>query len=217
MEVRQLDKNGMIETRKKSEDTSVKLSMLKSTVWETFLLIFDRTNNKKIRNFVKCSKCSSFVAYNGSTTTSLKSHECNKLQTIDSFLKSEKTKLSKNDIDAIRDAATEFIVRDIRPFYAIEGEGLRNLLKTMIRVGKNYRMLSEDDIKRLLPARMTMHRHVDKKAVDATEMIKADIAKSIQSVGGFIFRQISVQSLFRNNGQIEYNRGKRCNTKRICH
>lgn len=88
-------------------------------------------------------------------------------------------------IDAVRDAATEFIVRDIRPFYALEGEGLQNLLKTMIHVGKKYPRLALDYIKRLIPSRFTMRRHTDKKTIDAIKMIKTDLAKSIQSVGGF--------------------------------
>lgn len=194
-----MDKAGNLETRKKSKDIGVKVNKLNSSVWETFLLIFDRRNNKKFLNFVKCSKCSKFGNYNGFTTTRLMTHKCTKVQTIESFLTSETTNLSKHEIDRLRDAATEFIVWDIRPLYTLEGEGLRNLLKPMIHVGKKYLKLNADIIERLIPSRYSMFRYTDKKAIDAIENFKANLAKSIQSVGGFSCTLDSYSDRYRCN------------------
>lgn len=178
----------MIYTQLKSQDAGVNRNKVKSNVWQNFLLIFNATNKKKISNFVQCSKCLSFEKYNGSTTTVLNRHKCHKTNSqanIESFFFNKKTNFTKRDTEDIRNACVEFVVSDIRPFYAIEGSGLRNLMKTLIRLSKRYPNLSEKDIERIIPSRQTIQRHTAIKADEIRAIIIVDISKVIEDTGGF--------------------------------
>lgn len=189
-EVCTLDRAGKLSARLRYEVEKKKVKRLSSNVWKSFLLVFDATNNRKIANWVKCSKCSDFCRYNGVTTSKLLKHKClkNGQPTIGNFFASTSTrlvKLSKTEVTQVRDAASEFIVKDIRPYYALEGSGLQKLCKTMIDVGRKHPNITEADIERIIPSRWIMRRHIDTKASNIKEQLKNYFKQAIDTVGGF--------------------------------
>lgn len=163
-----------------------------SNVWERFHVLSLKATNEIIKDWVQCSQCLRFLKYNGRTTTGLKKHICsvkdNMSTTLDSFLSitSNSTfRFTESDKKIIRDGAEKFIVQDLRPYFALEGDGLRSFLRAAIQIGKRYPTITEKDIDKLVPSRRTMKRHVNEKAETAINLIKNDFKKAIETVGGF--------------------------------
>lgn len=155
-----------------------------------------KETNEIITQWVQCGQCSNFLKYNGRTTTGLLKHKCPKKDkdqcVLDSFFsipekqsENRAIKFTKEDRQKIRDGAEKFIVQDIRPFFAIEGNGLRSLLRSAIQIGRKYPSITENDIDNLIPARLTMRRHVEGKAADSKKDITNSFQQAIDSVGGF--------------------------------
>lgn len=158
-----------------------KNSRSSSNVWEVFQSIIDETTEPKriVSNFVKCSCCSQFLTYNGQTTTVLLRHmsKCGNHQpSILKFLVSKKSITFKEiDIASVREAAMKFVVKDLRPFYAIEGDGLNELCKTMLQLGQKYPTMSDHDFANIMPSRTTVARDVVKKSNDVRNIISKDL------------------------------------------
>lgn len=120
------------------------------------------------------------------------------------FITNKRIKFSESDIDKVRNAAMQFVVKDIRPFYAVEGEGLRCLCKTMILLGRKYPQMSDADIESLIPHRTVIRERVDDKAEEIQQTIKANFRKALKYPDGFScttdlwtddFKQISYMCL----------------------
>lgn len=161
-----------------------------SDVWEKIHILSLRTTDKIINDWVQCSQCLQFLKYNGRTTTGLKRHNCSNKNknssTMDSFLTSSSTfRFTESDKQIIRDGAEKFIVRDLRPYFALEGEGLRSFLRAAIQIGKRYPTITEEGIDKLIPSRRTMKRQVEGKTEIIVNQIKTDFKKAIETVGGF--------------------------------
>lgn len=160
-----------------------------SDVWEKFHILSLKETNEIIKDWVQCSKCSKFLKYNGRTTTGLKRHICsfndNMSSTLDSFLSIGTLRFTETNKKIIRDGAEKFIVLDLRPYFALEGDGLRSFLRAAIQISKRYPSITEEDIDKLIPSRRTMNRHIDEKANTTVNSIKADFKKAIETVGGF--------------------------------
>lgn len=202
-----LDKANQIMMKMKHEYDRKNANKIKSKVWQLFTLIFDKRDNKLIENYVRCQRCSKFVAYNGVTTSKLLNHKCQNLSqpTIQGFLSisnNNGAKFSKNDIDAVRDAAAKFVVKDIRPFYAVEGEGLQDLIKTIAKINRKHPNLSDADIERLIPSRKVVRSHVDVKGILAQEIIKKDLVRAIETTGGFCLMIDLYTDKFKSNSYL---------------
>lgn len=142
-----------------------------------------------VTNFVKFSCCAKYFAYNGETTTVLLRHmsTCRKDQpSISKFLVSKKPITFKDfDIVRVRDAATKFVVKDRRPYYAIEGEGLNDLCKAILQLAQKYPTMADDDFAKIIPSRMTIARDVLKKSNDVRNIISNNLRNALEFAGGF--------------------------------
>lgn len=142
-----------------------------------------------VSNFVKCSCCSTFFAYNGETTTLLLRHilKCAPNQpSISNFFAVKKPITIKEiDMARLREAAIKFVVKDLRPFYAIEGDGLNDLCKAILHLGQKYPTMSEDDFNNVMPSRQTVSRDVIKKSDEVRNNIKDDLKNALKFPGGF--------------------------------
>lgn len=176
--------DGMLEFRPKYSEKSKRRS---SSVWDLFHLIFDISNeNTLVNGFVRCRKCDELVTYKGPTTSQLLRHKCNLVQpTLDSFVSTKRIKFTESELSSVRDAAMEFVVKDIRPFFAVEGDGFRNLCKTLLAVGQNHRRVNSNDIERLIPHRTAIKEHVDQKANEVQKIIMEDFRKAFEYPGSF--------------------------------
>lgn len=160
----------------------------RSGVWTKFHEVLDKGNNSIIANYVKCVNCDKFYKYNGGTTSSLQRHKCGsktKQRRIDDFLDTKNQKISKTDSLKLRDAVTKFIVKDLRPFKAMEGDGLYALLQAMVSLGATYPWLGNKDIHNIIPSKKTVHNSVVNKAEEAKIMITKAMRESLDYPGGF--------------------------------
>lgn len=104
---------------------------IKSDVWHKYRVLFDLATKKVIAKYVICERCNVLIKYNPVTcsTTNMQRHtaNCGKSTPITPYLNnitSNKIKFSNSDIKTVRDAAVKFIAKDLRPFVAVEGEGI---------------------------------------------------------------------------------------------
>lgn len=197
--LKELCNSNKVEQKRRSEiSTSTKRSKrITSDVWDSFVMLVNRDTNNIINGWVQCVKCNRYTPYNGSTTTRLKSHRCDKPQrnlmsfyvsspsSPSSALSKNRIQFSKYDKEMIREAAVKFVAKDIRPFYAIEGEGLIDLCTSMVMIGQNYPNIRKSDIVDLLPSRQTLQRFAITKATIAKTHIADDLHKALRTVGSF--------------------------------
>lgn len=137
--------------------------------WEKWRLIFDEADNV-IKDYFYCVSCSSI--YNLKLANSgrcLKVHaiECigpeNSKDHIDehfspAYQPAKKRKIAREDKIAVKEAATDFVVSDMRPICSIGGKGITSLLATMTRIGAKYGAMSLEDLEhsKLVPSRYTV-------------------------------------------------------------
>lgn len=134
-----------------------------SQVWNSFDIVGVKLDGKEIiTNFAKCKQCSGFVQFYGSTTTQLKRHKCDdeRQPKIDQVLDiTTNVTISKDDLLTIRDAAAQFVSLDIRPFSAVNGEGMKKFLLTVAKVARKYKLLADKDFDCLVPNRFAVTRY----------------------------------------------------------
>lgn len=85
----------------------------------------------------------------------------------------------------IRDSAAKFVVKDFRPFYAIEGNGLKDLIHAAIQLAKRYPNMRISDLENALPSRNTLTTHVNSLAEKGKEVVTKLLRNAIDISGGF--------------------------------
>lgn len=172
---------------------------IKSNVWSIFHEIVDKSNSNIVSNFVKCTKCDKFQPFKGPTTTQLNRHKCSsRQQNLLSFV-SKKTTVKKEDLENLKNACVKFVVKDIRPYFAVEGDGFIDVLKCMTNIGLKYPFINESEIEDLIPSRNTVKNEVEKVAHE----VKSEIEKYFQDAliysGGFGVTTDLWSDDFKNN------------------
>lgn len=84
---------------------------------------------------------------------------------------------------ASKDAASNFIAKDLRPYLAIEGNGLFELLTVAMKFGQSYRKATEDDLREVIPSRNTVRAHLEQLASQIKIKMKI-ILQNAKEVGG---------------------------------
>lgn len=131
----------------------------RSTNWSLFKEIVTDEGNL-VSNFVYCTNCAKVISYNtvkGTNNLNRHRNACSKKPTgtIQNYMVRPINFLPK-DKAGVLDAAKKFCYQDLRPFSAIEGNGLIKLLHEVSSVTNRYGLLSEDQIRLLLPCRTTV-------------------------------------------------------------
>lgn len=130
-----------------------------SDVWKIYRIILDETQNK-VKGFVWCSLCETVRVYNDKGTQPLRrhkeEHETEKQRRssqtlINEYVEKLKKKFTSKTREDVRDTATEYVVRDSRPFESVTGVGLIRLLMLFSQIGERFGHLTEDEVKYLLP------------------------------------------------------------------
>lgn len=146
-----------IENRIKSKEFETKKRLYSSkisSIWKFYEEIFDEKGHK-IQNFIFCPHCETVKTYDtslGSSNLIRHTKRCKGLQsnTLDRYVV-KNVQITKNDRNEVLDAAKRFCYVDLRPFYAIAGEGLVDLLMAVSSVTARHGLLSKDNILDLLP------------------------------------------------------------------
>lgn len=127
---------------------------LKAGYWETMRGIFDETN-REVKNYVFCSVCKYVFRYDTNVgTKSLRDHSriCQPGKTFGRFVAKNKTNFTNVENKQIVEAAVRFCCKDLRPFFALHGEGLMDLLlEALVGICAQHGRLSRESLRSLLP------------------------------------------------------------------
>lgn len=147
-----------------------------------------KNTNRLIPNVNWCTECKEVVfnlAHDGGTIY-LRRHKCHKSQQITSYMQpKKKPKLSETDENLLRNACVDFVAKDIRPFKAIQGSGLKGLLSAVLDITKKYPMATKDDLNRFLPTQKTVRKDLGVRAQTIRQYIVQLFSLAIANVGGF--------------------------------
>lgn len=153
----------------------------KSLVWSLFHEILD--DKQQILSVVVCSKCSQLYRYNSKSTgtSHILKHRCLNNDTnlsMDGFVSIKNINILTNDKNKIKEAATNFVSKDLRPFEAVNCVGFIELVKVFIYIGAKYGNLSDSDLRNVIPSPQTISRNVSSKAVS----IKTNLHSFIKEI-----------------------------------
>ena len=140
----------------------------KSTVWQKFLYL-NHIESKDCIGYVIYKTCKQALKHNKSTsgTTHLNDHlKCCKCNTkispkVTAYFSKSHMSLSKVLKDTVLNSSVAFVVSDVRPLSAMEGDGLVQFANAMIKVGATHGIV---DAKTILPTRFTIERSIEKSA-----------------------------------------------------
>ena len=138
-------------------------------IWSTFKIICDANDKSKIIDgWMMCTKCKGIgglYAWNkkggfGTQTRHINKdyNTANKQQPTISSMFTKKNKLKPHE-DRIHRACERFVIRDLRPFNAVEGEGFIELCDTMISIGASIgSKVEKKELREIIPCGNTISR-----------------------------------------------------------
>lgn len=153
-----------------------------SGVWLECRRMLVREPNVLIDNYVWCMHCKNSLPYYNNTTTKIWEHlrKCQHKPFEESNANAPSTiKFKMNELQDLRNAAARFVVKDVRPFIAIEGEGLRGLIYAAVQLGKKYPQMTEEDLKKALPSRNTLIPIIQQEAVTGVGVLSRKLQHAI--------------------------------------
>lgn len=161
-------------------ETLEKSTTVSSRVWLDFRRILLRESNKVVENYVWCTHCRTATPYYGSTTTRLLEHrkKCTERPQDENDAK-PKINFTLDELSGLREAAARFVVKDIQPFYAINGKGLLDLCYESVKLGWRHAQMSKADLAAALPCPNTIKPRVHQMALDGKNCITKKIRHSI--------------------------------------
>lgn len=142
-------------------------------MWEHFGLVFCEETKTVIPGFIVCRDCSKVYRYSPRSGTSnvlshLRSHKTHQQPlTMDNFviMDSESLNISNEDKTKLLRAAVQFVTKDLRPFVAIECEGITDLLYLIWNLGGKHGSISREDLQKAMPSAVTVSRQVCRTAI----------------------------------------------------
>lgn len=120
-----------------------------------------------------CKKVLRYVSKNGTSNALIHAEKHKVVQnTIDTFLTKPKgVHLQSTERSSIIQGFVQFVTKDIRPYKAVEGEGMTDLLHTIWNMGAMHGATSKEELVDILPSAITVSRNVRKSAEEKkTEM-----------------------------------------------
>lgn len=131
----------------------------RSDLWKAYQQIVDQ--NGEVTNIVQCRQCKRFDKYEsekGVKNLSDHAKNCSALghSRMDAFIERNQIEVTKDEKKTLAERAAEFCYKDMRPFTAISGTGLMQLLLTISALSAKYGKFSEEQLKKILPCANTV-------------------------------------------------------------
>lgn len=160
--------NGMMTVRKKETNAW-------SVAWATFEEIHNCENENQGVHFVRCTKCLELVYKPTSNTNPLLRHKCH--------AKKNNCMITPKDKSILKLNAAQFIAKDIRPYFAVECEGLLDLCTACMEFGQSHRKATRFDLAQAMPSRNTVKAAVKEIAKNNRDKISKLIKCAIETGG----------------------------------
>lgn len=171
--------NNLREKIESKEYTYRKNEKMRSNIWNFFYTIINE-KGEEVDNFFYCIKCGDIKYKSIRATTPLLRHSCLIAQNpVDS-----NASIDAQTTENLNNAAAKFVCLDLKPLRAIEGDGIRELLKSAIELGKKYQNVNTENLVEKFPSRKVVKSLIAAEAYNAKESIKA-IFKLAIAEGGF--------------------------------
>lgn len=179
-------KENKIEIQSKIE-TAIKLGRKrpKSDVWDNFGQLYDKVEKRLVSNYAICMKCQKLIGLYGANTTVMKRHLCINFPSVKKFAQVKSTSFVKSDAQKIKQGCISFCVNDIRPFYAVEGKGMIDILEQVMLLGQKYPYMNRSDLERIIPTANTVKSDIMKAKEVVVQDIKMLFRQAIEFSGGF--------------------------------
>lgn len=174
---------------------------IKSPVWKVFRFI-QNEHGLDIPNFVCCQLCKNVYPHNHRNGSSnLSKHKCVKnvqsntavagssQSTIPEYCIAPtnlKQKFSEHLKKDLNKSCASFVVLDMRPMYAMAGNGLAKLLSTFTYIGLKYGFLSPETCSEVLPHPTTVSRNISKMADVLVPQLANFLHPIILNIGGAV-------------------------------
>lgn len=172
----------------------------RSDIWLKFDEIFSQ-ENLKVDYFYFCTQCEQVIENisNDGNINRLKRHKCK--DGIDDNNVSKRNPICKADRENLTNASVNFVSKDFRPFYVVEGKGYYDMCFACMEFGKKNRQATRDDLINHLPSRNTVKEACNIKA-DNTRKLIANLMKQAIKSGGLAATTDTWTDDFRHNTYI---------------
>lgn len=160
----------------------------RSAIWTYLNEVFDPETKTQVKGFVVCTICKKVIRYNSKSlgtnhiSNHLKTHADGRYHSMDEFVK-KRRELTRADKTDVLNASVKFICTDLRPYNAILGDDLANLLQVFMKLGAIYGSLELDQIKEILPSPQTISRHADTDGAELKTKFYADLKNVLHLEG----------------------------------
>lgn len=153
----------------------------RSNIWKQFHEIHEMTTQDKIQFYYFCVVCDQIV-YNHTkdgNTNKFRRHICynKENESLEANTVSKSLFIKSEDKDHLKTAAVKLVCKDLRPYYAIECDGLIDLCHASMIFGQHYRNAKKKDLVGALPTRNTLrsavHQAAEKNKQKITELLQA--------------------------------------------
>ena len=155
-----------------------------STVWQKNFYL-NHIESKDCIGYIICKTCKQALKYNKSTsgTTHLNDHlkRCKynvKISPkVTAYFSKSDMSLSKVIKDTVLNSLVPFVVSDVRPLSAVEGDRLIQFANAKIKVGATHSIV---DAKAILPSKFTIKRSIEKSASSSSGKLIEEVNKAIK-------------------------------------
>lgn len=147
-----------------------------SKVWSLFEEIYE--NDTKLSNFVRCKECECIIFKPTSNTNKMNRHRC---QTGEN--PNKRISFDPSVQLFMKEAASQFIAKDLRPFSAVECEGLLDLCAASMKFGQLYRRATRENLADVMPCRNTVRNMINQIAESNRAKISHMIKRAIETGG----------------------------------
>lgn len=148
-------------------------SRYSSSNWNTFHEIVSH-DCSVIPNFVVCTNCKKLQRYEpekGTNNLTRHAQACTKPNnTIKKFFGKRTISLDRADKTSMLNAAKRFCYFDLRPFTALKGDGLIELLHTVSAITSRHGILTKEQIKEIVPVLTTVSVKASKTIFSITSL-----------------------------------------------
>lgn len=131
----------------------------RSNLWQSYQEVLNENN--ELTNMVRCRQCKRIDKYDSEKGVKMLGEHakfCSALgkSRIDAFVEKKQIEITKEEKKCLAERAAEFCFKDMRPFSAINGAGIMQLLLAISALTAKYGRFSDEQLKKVLPCANTV-------------------------------------------------------------
>lgn len=154
------------------------------SIWPDVSYLYKKETGEKQDGFLACNFCKQVWIFKMSSgTTTIMTHlnkkhlepKSTEQPAITRFIANENVKISQPDSKSILDACVAVSTKNLRPFQALVGEEMTDLLHVIWSMGAKYGAISRDQLTKIIPSPQSISRRTnessEKKKMEMKEVL----------------------------------------------